>query len=76
MTLPTSKPMPMPPTVSQTRVRIPSETSDGAADDDGDGKLQGQQAGGVVDEALAFEHIHNPGRQADAPAMAVARWRP
>ena len=37
-----------------------------AADDDGDGELQGEEASGVVDQALAFEHVNDAAGKPDA----------
>src|SRR6266478_3361605 len=37
-----------------------------ALDDHGDGEFESEEAGGIVDEAFAFEDVHDPLRQAEA----------
>ena len=35
-------------------------------DDHGDGKLQGEQAAGIVDQAFPFQNVNNASRKAKA----------
>ena len=58
----------MPPAMSQARVRMPLGDGRRAAyGPDGGGELKSEQAGGVVDEALAFEDVDDAAGQPDAP---------
>ena len=58
----------MPPPMSQAKVRMPlGRRRCLLMDHEGCGELKSEQAGGVVDEALAFEDVDDAAGQPDAP---------